>query len=481
MGSNPCPSLLLRGRRSPMPLALLLGRMLSGQNKDKQAEEVYRKALQDFGLSSDWDATATLLREYIRLVTRRGKFCEAKAIYYLVIRNFTFRLGRCHAKTLLLIYETGNALRTSGALSDAEQVYQEAIFDLDISMHKENDTLLCVIDELGVVYTQQGRWKDAENFHHAALKGFLDIYQNYFHLRVVTVVLNLGTTLREQGKLNYAAQMFQWGSSGLEQAFGLDHEDTINAFDQLALIHTSTQNFVDAEFALSSSLNGCESLYGKSHEKTLQKRAEIVTLLRDQGKFLEAQAACESLLSDCKTLGSELRFLVLNHLGTIHCMASRFAEAEEYFATALAGFREYEGQRSPSALLVLYNMGNTYLARGQPDLAESAYRQALAGLRLTVGHNHTASLAAAEMLGLSLMSQNIADAANTCSEALNLCKTEGPLAITEVHKVTAANFERMTTSRLPAYNEALLRWNHEPNDFYVRDQHFSATKYGSRQ
>lgn len=115
MGST-APSSILRGRPSPAALALLLGRVFSGQNRHKQAEEVYRKALQDFGsTSSDWDTTATLLREYIRTATQRGTLLEAKAIYDRVIRDFILRLGRSHDMTLLLIHETGNALWTSGA------------------------------------------------------------------------------------------------------------------------------------------------------------------------------------------------------------------------------------------------------------------------------------------------------------------------------------------------------------------------------
>ncbi|PMB65609.1 hypothetical protein BM221_008970 [Beauveria bassiana] len=141
-------------------MALLLGRIFSGQNKDKEAEEVYQIALQDFATTSrDWDTTATLLREYIRMVTRRGKLREAKAAYARVIRNFILRLGRSHDTTLPLICETGNALWTSGAFSEAEQVYQEAIFDLDTSRQKNNVLLLHVMDKLGAVYIQQSRWK----------------------------------------------------------------------------------------------------------------------------------------------------------------------------------------------------------------------------------------------------------------------------------------------------------------------------------
>ncbi|KAM3556919.1 hypothetical protein ARSEF4850_005307 [Beauveria asiatica] len=462
MGST-APSSNLRGRPSPAALALMLGRVFSGQNRHKQAEEVYRKALQDFGsTSSDWHTTATLLHEYIRTTTQRGTLLEAKAIYDRVIRDFILRLGRSHDTTLLLIYETGNALWTSGALSEAEQVYQEAISDLDISRNKVNVLLFHVMDKLGTVYTEQSRWKEAEDMHHAALKGFLNAYQNYYDFRVVAVVLNLGATLRAQGKLKDAAQMFQWGSSGLQQAFGLEHADTIHAFDQLCLIHTATKNFADAEFALRSALNGCESLYGKHHERTLRKRAELAVLLRDQGRFLEAQAACELLLSEHEMPLSEWKFFVLNHLGTIHSMVGQFDKAEREFAAAIAGFRKHGGQQSSLALLVLYNMGNAYHARGRPDLAEVSYRETLAGLRQTVGHNHIASLAAAEMLALSLMSQGrIADAANTCSEALNLCKSESLWPTTEAHRVTAANFEHMTMSCLPFYSQSPQLCKHD--------------------
>lgn len=464
MGST-TPSFFLRGRSSPAALALLLGRIFNGQNKDTQAEEVYQIALQDFGATStDWDTIATLLHEYISVVTRRGKLCEAKATYYRVIRNFILRLGRSHETTLLLIYETGNALWASGAFCEAEQVYQEAIFDLDTSNQKSNPLLLNVMDKLGALYMEQSRWKDAEDMHHAVLKGFLNAYQNYFHSKVIAVVLNLASVLRAQGKLKNAAQMLQWGSSGLQQAFGLGHADTIHAFDQLTLIHAATKKFTDAEFALRSALTGCESLYGQDHEQTLRRRAELAVLFRDQGKFQEAQAACELLLGECEMFESEWKFSVLNYLGTVHTMAGQFGKAQEEFAAALAGFRKHGGQRSPLALIVLYNMATAFHARGRPDLAEVAYRQTLAGLRQAVGHNHIATRAAAEMLGLSLMAQDrVAEAANTCSEALNLCKSEVFQPVTEAQRVTAANFESMTTSCLSSYNQSPRHCRHDNN------------------
>ncbi|EJP61506.1 TPR repeat protein [Beauveria bassiana ARSEF 2860] len=374
-----------------------------GTIQTAEAEEVYQIALQDFAATlTDWDTTATLLREYILMVTRRGNICEAKTTYYRVIRNFILRLGRSHEATLLLIYETGNALWASGAFSEAEKVYQEAVFDLDSRRQKNNAVLLHVMDKLGIVYMQRGRWKDAEDMHHAVLKGYLYTYtyQNNFHPNVSAVVLNLAPALRAQGRLEDAAQMLQWGSSGLQQAFGLDHPDTIHAFDQLTLMHAATRKFTDAEFALRSALRGCECLYGQHSEETLRRRVELAVLFRDGGKFQEAQAACELLLSECEMFESEFRFSVLNCLGTVHTLAGHFGKAEEEFAAALAGFRKQGGQQSPLALIALYNMATALHARERPDLAEVAYCQALVGLRQVVGHNHIATRATAEMLGL---------------------------------------------------------------------------------
>ncbi|TQV90144.1 TPR repeat protein [Cordyceps javanica] len=457
------PAFPLRGRRSAAPLALLLGRTFSGQNKIKQAEEVYRQALQDFGSTScDWDAIATLLREYVRLVRRRGKLREARGIYQPVIKRFVFRFGRNHHTTLVLIYETANALWASGALSDAETVYLEAITDLNPGKQNDSIILLDVMHELGVVYMQLHRWTDAESLLHAALQGFLHKHRNYYHLQVVAVVLHLGTTFREQGKLKDAAQMFQWGSSGLHQAHGPGHADTIDAFDQLSCIHIATENFVDANFALQSSIEGCDILYGKVHDLTLRKKVRFAGLLRDQGQFLEAQEVCEQLLGECGTLQNQWKFCLLNYLGTIHSMAGDFDKAEEEFAAALTGLAKEEGRASPAALLVLYNMGNTHHMMGNPDLAEVTYREAMVGLRHTVGHNHIASVAAAEMLALSLMSQGkVAEAANFLAEMLNLCRTEVSYPITELQRNVAVNFEWMTTSSLPAYDKGLLRWTHD--------------------
>ncbi|KAM3550742.1 hypothetical protein MY1884_008085 [Beauveria asiatica] len=456
MNSVLSSSLRLQGRHSPGILALLLGRLLHGQNKIKQAEEVYRRALRDFGsTSSDWEPIAALLREYIRIITWSGNFCHAESVYDPVLRNFILRLGRCHETTLVLIYEIGNALWTSGALWEAEKILSEAILGINIRDH-HNTIMLRIIDKLGTLYTQQGRWKEAEDVQHAALKGSLSMCKDYYHPKVIAIVLSLGNTLCAQGKLQDAAQMLQWGSSCLQQTLGLAHADTIHAFEQLAMIHMSTKNFANAEPALSSFISGCESLYGKNSARTFQKNIELAILFRDQAKFLEGQAACELLLGACETLESEWKFFVLNCLGTIDFMAGQFSKAEEEFTAALNGFRASGGQGSPLALLVLYNMGNMHHAKGRPDLAEAAFRETLAGMRQAVGHNHVASLAAAEMLGLSLISQGkMADAAKTWSENLSLCKSEDLQSSSEARRTTADKFQSMTLSYLASNSQRL--------------------------
>lgn len=444
-------TLHLNGPRSPLRLALLLGCLLGGQNEMKDAGEMYRQALQDFGLSgSDWGAMAMTLLEYIRIAKGRRRLHEAKLIYEPVIRKCILQLGRHHDITLRLIYETGHALQAAGALSEAEHVYRQALPTPDPGKCGHSLILLCIIDDLGVVHTQQDRVFEAENLHHAALKGFLHIFQDYYHPWVVTAVLNLAAAFRGQGKLKDTAQMLCWGSSGLQQSLGLGHADTINAFHQLAEVQSATRNFIDAEFALSSSLSGCEILHGKSHDQTLQTRVGLAVLFRDQGRYQDAKAACESLLSECTEPEIKWRSFTLNCLGTIHTLAGHFDRAEENFTQSLEGFRKLGAEGWVLALFVLYNMGNAYQYQGQLLLAESKYREAWAGLRQAFGYSHTASLAASEMLGLSLMAQNkIAEASHIASDVLEHC-LEGWPRTSKTPRAMEADFERMTISCLPS-------------------------------
>lgn len=99
-----------------------------------------------------------------------------------------------------------------------ELVYNASIFDLDNS-----DQFLCATSNLGLLYSDQGKMKEAEEMYLRALTGNEKIWDSE-HTSTLDTVNNLGFLYFNQGKIKEAEEMYLRALAGYENVWGPDHK-----------------------------------------------------------------------------------------------------------------------------------------------------------------------------------------------------------------------------------------------------------------
>ncbi|CAG8982040.1 hypothetical protein HYALB_00013901 [Hymenoscyphus albidus] len=109
------------------------------------------------------------------------------------------------------------------------------------------------------------------------------------HTSTLDTVNNLGTLYSNQGKLVEAEQMYQRALQGKEKALGPDHTSTLDTVNNLGTLYSDQGKLVEAEQMYQRALQGKEKALGPDHTSTLDTVNNLGTLYKDQGKLVEAE------------------------------------------------------------------------------------------------------------------------------------------------------------------------------------------------
>ena len=94
----------------------------------------------------------------------------------------------------------------------------------DLSIPRPLDT----VNNLGLLYSDQGKLREAEDMFVRALAGY-EKALGPEHTSTLRTVNNLGNLYSDQGKLREAEDMFVRALAGYEKALGPEHANTIKA------------------------------------------------------------------------------------------------------------------------------------------------------------------------------------------------------------------------------------------------------------
>jgi tetratricopeptide (TPR) repeat protein len=89
------------------------------------------------------------------------------------------------------------------------------------------------------------------------------------HASILNTVNNLGLLYRDQGNLDEAEQMYIRALAGKEKALGRDHTSTLNTVNNLGLLYRAQGKLDEAEQMVIRALAGYEKALGPDHTSTL--------------------------------------------------------------------------------------------------------------------------------------------------------------------------------------------------------------------
>ncbi|KAL2131177.1 hypothetical protein VTI74DRAFT_5443 [Chaetomium olivicolor] len=197
-------------------------------------------------------------------------------------------LGRDHTSTLSAVNNLTNLYVSQGRLTEAESMYQRVREGYEKALGRDHMSTLGTVNNLGNLYIKQGRLIEAESMYQQALEGYekalgqdhtstLDIralegYEKALgrgHTATLGTVNNLGNLYTDQGRLSEAESMFQWALEGKDKALGWDHISTLNTVYNLGNVYVKQWRLTEAESMYQRALEGYEKALGRDHTSTL--------------------------------------------------------------------------------------------------------------------------------------------------------------------------------------------------------------------
>lgn len=274
-----------------------------------------------------------------------------------------------------------------------------SIEDLDDS--KEKDCYVAC-DNLGGLYSDQGKLIEAEKMYQRALDGYKKAWGSE-HIWTLGTVNNLGLLYQEQGKLIEAKKMLQWALVGCEKALGLEHTTTLDIVNNLGNLYRVRNKLIKAEKMYQRALDGKEKAWGFKHTSTLDTVHNLGTLYVDQDKLVEAEQMYQRALDGYQEAdGSEhtSTLEIVNNLGSLYNNQGRFIETKEMLQRALDAYEKAWGLEHTSMLDTVNNLGVLYAKQDKLIEAEKMFQRALDGKKKAWGSKHQSTLDTADNLSI---------------------------------------------------------------------------------
>lgn len=299
--------------------------------------------------NNDWEALGQL--RYARL-TRHALRC-AQGQFQQFISDIAISLD--HLTQLALITEI---LRQQIQYREAEQMYARALAGREKVLGPDHVLTLETVNNLGLLYFNQGKLAKAEQMYTRALAG-KEKALGPDHISTLDTVVNFGVLYRAQGKLAEAEQMYTRALARYEKALGSDHISTLDTVNSLGVLYWYQGKHDQAEQMYERALAGREKVLGSNHTLTLDTVHNFGVLYSAQGKLADAEQMYARALAGCeKALG----FDHTSTLDTVNALAillqnqGRLEGAESMLQRALAGYQKQLGQQHPKTCAVRDNL-----------------------------------------------------------------------------------------------------------------------------
>ncbi|KAI0401063.1 hypothetical protein F4802DRAFT_609620 [Xylaria palmicola] len=247
-----------------------------------------------------------------------------------------------------------HAIKCSNTTSDskAEDMYLRALRGYEKAWGPDHTSILKTVNNLGILYADQGKLQEAEDMYLRALRGYEKAW-GPDHTSILKTVNNLGLLYADQGKLQEAEDMYLQALQGKEKAWGPDHTLTLDTVNNLGLLYADQGKLQEAEDMYLRALRGYEKAWGPDHTSTLD---------------------------------------TVNNLGLLYADQGKLQEAEDMYLRALRGYEKAIGPRDITryrpAIRTLWRFGALLSAQGKPAEAITLLNQAHDSLAALLGPSH---------------------------------------------------------------------------------------------
>ena len=157
------------------------------------------------------DHVYSMLQRYLREAFKNGEYLPSLS-------------GACH--------ELGMLYSDQGKIKEAEDMYLWALAGYEKAWGPEHTSTLITVNNLGALYKNQGKMKEAEDMYLRALTGKEKAWGPE-HKHALDTRYNLGLLYKERSMFGKAVQQFELVVQGYKNLLGPEHSETVEALNQL--------------------------------------------------------------------------------------------------------------------------------------------------------------------------------------------------------------------------------------------------------
>ena len=141
----------------------------------------------------------------------------------------------------------------------------------------KHTSTLDTVNNLGLLYQNQGRMKEAEEMHVRALRGIEEAWGPK-HTSTLDTVNNLGALYWKQGRIKEAEEMYVRALRGKEEAWGPKHTSTLDTLYNLGNLYYEQDMSAKAKEMYTRAIQGYKEAEG-DHDANIKYLEERISLL----------------------------------------------------------------------------------------------------------------------------------------------------------------------------------------------------------
>lgn len=321
------------------------------------------------------------------LYNRLGRFQEAEKLQREAVALLGAGLGEDSPDFAEALMQLGLTCFVLGRTQEAEDLYRRALLIREAALGPDAPEVATNLAHLGFLLNNQERYQDAEGHLRRALK-IREATRGADHFEVAVSLDLLGDVYANEGRNSEAEALYLRGLAIKEKVYDPGHPLIAESHFALGRVYANQGEVAKATDHLNTGLAIVEKALGPDHINLSRGLQHLGMLLANQGKWADAATAFRRLASVYEaTLGPKHQWVgeALNNLGWVLSDGlHEYAEAEAVLRRAVASFPAEQSQGYPLAL-THWTLANCLRDQHREAEAEPYYAQALATFEASGG------------------------------------------------------------------------------------------------
>jgi tetratricopeptide (TPR) repeat protein len=358
---------------------------ISNPEKQSLIEAFYhgKQSLEPIDFSIWFIRTAKLFIDATELNVLSALFEEL----YIYIES---TLGNKHFEYTNVLLKLSYVYILQGKFNQAEEHSHNALKIREHTFGKDDNEVANALNVIATLYSKLGKYKKEEEI----LKRALEIKVNIFgseHYELIETYSLLASLYDYLGMIEKGEVYFKKAIKLFEKRYDEDYTELGMMFNHLGLLYGKSARYDESESLYLKAIEIYNKNVGSEHRHLIEVLHNLANLYFDMKKYSKAKDLyLKSLKMHEKIYGYKHpeTALVLNNIGNLFLMQKKYIEAKPYYNRALETNEKFFGSEHTEVAAVSNNLGYLYHLMENDELALPLYRKAYKIFRRKLGYNH---------------------------------------------------------------------------------------------